>query len=225
MKLSKFCPRCGKETDKLYGEEKKLCADCYPTKHDLLDIPNVVEVEICSVCGRLRKHGEWLEEYTLPEQLGARFEEFSEEGIQMDLQYWEDDNRLMVRTHASKGPIKDSYDAEVRFNRVQCKSCSKFDGGFYKVKMQLRGDDGLEEVANEVVDEAAQITNKDRGQFVSNIERNKHGFNIFMSTEKMARKILSKLRARHDPDVKRSYELVGEEDGQEVYRNVISVRL
>ncbi|MFB6147371.1 MAG: NMD3-related protein, partial [Candidatus Nanohaloarchaea archaeon] len=77
MELSKFCPRCGEEVDELYGEEKKLCADCYPEKNDLLEVPEVVEITVCSVCGRMRKKGEWLEEYTLQEQLAARFEEFS----------------------------------------------------------------------------------------------------------------------------------------------------
>ncbi|MFB6216842.1 MAG: NMD3-related protein, partial [Candidatus Aenigmatarchaeota archaeon] len=50
MELSKFCPRCGKETENLYGEGKKLCPDCYPDKNDLLDIPDKVEIEVCPVC-------------------------------------------------------------------------------------------------------------------------------------------------------------------------------
>ena len=41
----------------------------------------------------------------------------------------------------------------------------------------------------------------------------------------MNKKILGMLRDRFDPEIKRSYELVGEENGEEVYRNVVSVRI
>lgn len=225
MELEKFCPRCGREVEELYGEKKKLCSDCYPDKHDLLEVPRKVEITVCPTCGRMKKRGEWLEQYTIQEQLGERFAEFAEEGVEMQLQYWEEDDDTFVRVHASRGEIRDSYDARVVFHSRECQTCSKFSGGFYKVKMQLRGDTDLEPVSNVVVDKAAEITNEDRSKFLSNIEKNDHGFDVFLSSEDMAKQILSVLKTRYDPEVKRSYELVGEQDGQEVYRNVISVRV
>lgn len=225
MELSKFCPRCGEETDELYGNKKKLCPDCYPDKNDLLEIPDVVEIDICSTCGRMRKHGEWIEEYTLEEQLGAKFEEFAEEDIDMELQYWEEDDKMFVRVHAFRGEMTDHYDTELRINKQQCETCSQFSGGFYKVKLQLRGEQDLETVADSMADTAAEVTNEDRGSFLSNIEKTSHGIDFYLSTEKIAGEILSMLKARHDPEVKRSYELISEQDGQKVYRNVISVRL
>ncbi|WEL19983.1 60S ribosomal export protein NMD3 [Candidatus Nanohalococcus occultus] len=225
MNLTKFCPRCGKETEKLYGERKKLCADCYPDKNDLLEIPDVVEITICSVCGRMEQSGKWLEEYSVIDQLSAKFSEYNEEGIEMQLQYWEEDEDFLVRVHATKGEIKASYDTEVRFSKTQCKNCSKFASGFFKVKIQLRGDGDLEKVSNEIMDHAAEITNDDRNKFLSNVEKNHSGYDIFLSTEPMAKQILSRLRKHYDPDIKRSYELMGEENGEEVYRNVVSVRI
>jgi len=225
MKLSKFCPRCGRETDELYGGEKKLCPDCYPDKNDLLEIPEVVEINVCSTCGRMRKKGEWIEEYTLEEQLGVKFQDFAEEDVQMELQYWEEDNKMFVRVHAFQDEMKGEYDTELRVKKHQCENCSRFHGGFYKVKMQLRGEKNLERVSNRMADKAAEITNEDRGSFLSNIEKNDNGFDFYLSTEKIAGEILSMLKAQYNPDVKRSYELITERDGQKVYRNVISVRL
>ncbi len=225
MELTKFCPRCGEETEELYGDKKKLCPNCYPDVHDLLEIPDVVEIEVCPVCGRMRQSGEWLEEYSVQDQLGARFSEFSEPGIDMELQFWEENDKMFVRVHASRGEMEASYDAEVRFKQEQCEECSRFQGGFYKVKLQLRGDRDLEKVANAIADKAASLTDEDRKNFLSNIQKNKHGYDFFISTEDMAKEILDMMRSRYDPEIKRSYELIGEEDGQEVYRNVISVRL
>lgn len=225
MELSKFCPRCGRETERLYGNEKKLCPDCYPDVNDIVEIPDVVELDICSICGRMRKTGNWIEEYTLQEQLAARFEEFSEEDVEIELQYWEEDEKMFVRVHAFKGDMKAEYDTELKINREQCKTCSKFHGGFYKVKMQLRGDADLERLSNRMVDKAAEVTNEGRKHFLANVEETGNGYDFYFSTEKIAGDVLNMLKTRHDPDVKRSYELIGEEDGQRVYRNVISVRI
>lgn len=225
MELTKFCPRCGEETDKLYGEEKQLCSNCFPDENDLLDIPDVVEIEVCSVCGRMRKKGEWIENYSVEDQLASRFEEFSKEDIEMELQYWEEEKKMFVRVHAARDEIRDFYDTEIRFEKDQCDTCSRFESGFFKVKMQLRGEKELEKISENIVDKAAEVTNSDRKDFMSNLERKDKGYNFFFSTEKIAGEILNMLKAKHDPDVKRSYELIGEEDGQEIYRNVISVRM
>lgn len=225
MDLSKFCPRCGRETDQLYGDEKKLCSDCFPEKNALLDIPEIVQLDICSTCGRMRMHGEWLEEYTLEEQLAVRFKEFSEQDVEMELQYWEEDDKMFVRVHAFRDGMEDEYDTELRINKHQCETCSQFHGGFYKVKLQLRGNADLERLSKKMAEKAAEVTNEDRGSFLSNIENTSHGFNFYLSTEKIAGEILSMLKAQNDPEIKRSYELITEEDGQKVYRNVISVRV
>lgn len=222
MEFTKFCPRCGKETDELFGGEKKLCAECYPDKNDLLDIPRELEITVCSVCGRMRYQGEWIEEYSVQDQLAKSFEKFSEEDVEMHLQYWEDEG-FHVRVHAEKGPIKDFYDTDILFHREQCKACSRFQGGFFKVKMQLRGPD-VDDISREIVDEAAEATNDSRKDFLSNIDEVHGGYNFYLSTERIAKKILTMLRDRYDPEIKRSYELIGEQNGEEVYRNVVSVR-
>ncbi|EHK01350.1 hypothetical protein HRED_08735, partial [Candidatus Haloredivivus sp. G17] len=53
-----LCPRCGEETSSLYGGEKKYCPECYTDVNSLADIPDEIEIETCSVCGRMRHKGE-----------------------------------------------------------------------------------------------------------------------------------------------------------------------
>lgn len=227
MQLSKFCPVCGEETDKLYGDGKKYCRNCYPKKIDLLDVPKNVEIELCSVCGRMRKHGEWLEKYAIQEQLAEKYAEFSKEDVEMEIQYWEEDEETMVKVHAytQGNKIKGEYNSKVEFKQQQCRQCSKFEGGYYKVKIQLRGQEELKPIADQIADKAAEITNKNRKDFLSNIEKTDHGYDFYLSTERMAKQILNMLKTKHNPEIKRSYELIGEQDGQEVYRNIISVRI
>lgn len=225
MELSKFCPRCGKETNELYGNKKKLCAECYGKEFDLIELPTTVEITVCSVCGRMRKRGEWIEEYTLQDQLAAKFSEFSEEDVDMELQYWEEDERMFVRAHTFKGEIESYQDTEIKIHNETCKTCSQFEGGFFKVKMQLRGEADLDRISQELAEKAAEVTNEDRKDFMSNLSRADNGYDFFLSTEKIAGKLIDHLKARHDPEIKRSYELISQSDGQKVYRNVISVRI
>jgi len=95
-----------KTTDQLYGNEKELCAFVpnviLRTMTSWISRMNVVELHICSTCGRMRKSGEWIEEYTLQEQLGARFQKFAEDDVEMELQYWEENQKMFVRVHAKK---------------------------------------------------------------------------------------------------------------------------
>jgi len=226
MNLSKFCPRCGQETDKLYGENKQLCAECFPEKNSLLDIPDEVEIKVCTVCGRMKHHGKWREEYTIQEQLGLAFSEFDEDDVRMELQFWEDEEteKIQVRVHTFKGEIESFQDTRIDFEEVQCRDCSKFNGGFFKAKIQLRGED-LKPVSEAIIDKAAEITNENRKSFLSNVDQVDSGYDYYLSTEPMNKKILGMLRDRFDPEIQRSYELVGEQNGEEVYRNVVSVRI
>lgn len=224
MELSKFCPRCGEETDELYGEEKKYCPECYTDVNDLAEIPRKVEIETCSVCGRMRKKGEWIEAYSIEDQLAEAFAGFSEEGVKMELQFWEEDEEFWVRVHLFDRDMQDFEDVRVKWEEDQCSDCARFQGSFYKAKIQLRGED-LETVSDDIMDKAAELTNRNRSDFLSNLEQVDGGYDFYLSTEKMNKKILSMLRQNYSPEIERSYELVGEEDGQRIYRNVVSVRI
>jgi nonsense-mediated mRNA decay protein 3 len=226
MELSKFCPRCGEETDRLYGDKKQLCSECFPEKNSLLEVPDEAEIKICSVCGRMKHHGKWVEEYTIQEQLGLKFSDFAEDDIRMELQFWEeeDEEYISVRVHSYRDDIHDTDDVRVYFKEVQCSECARFNGGFFKAKIQLRGEE-LEPVSEAIVDKAAELTNENRKDFLSNVDQVDGGYDYFLSTEPMNKKILGMLRDRFDPEIERSYELIGEENGEEVYRNVVSVRI
>jgi len=224
MELSKFCPRCGEETETLYGEEKKYCSECYTDVNDLADIPGKVKIIKCSVCGRMRKKGEWIEAYSIEDQLAEAFAEFSEEEVEMELQFWEEDEEFWVRVHLFDRDMQDFEDVRIEWEEEQCQDCARFEGGFFKAKIQLRGK-GLEKVSDDIVDKAAELTNRNRSDFLANLEQVDGGYDFYLSTEKMNKKILSMLRDSYRPEIERSYELVGEEDGQKVYRNIVSVRV
>ncbi len=223
MELSKFCPACGRETSELYGDSKKLCAECFTDRNNLADLPRETEIVKCTVCGRMRKGRNWIEAYSIEDQLAETFSDMVE-GLEFELQYWEEDEEFYVRVHMRDEALEDHGDVKIDWVNEQCPDCSRFQGGFYKAKIQLRGEN-LEEASDFIVDKAAELTNRNRKDFLSNIEQNSHGIDFYLSTEAMNKKILSELRQAFDPEIKRSYELIGEKDGQRVYRNVVSVRL
>ena len=221
MELSKFCPRCGKEAE-LYGDEKKLCSECYTDVHDLADLPDKKVLTVCPVCGRMKKSGEYVEAYSVQDQLLEAFSDLPE-GVEAELQFWEEDDTLKVRVHLFKGEMEDFKDVEVEYEEEKCEPCERFDKGFYRAKIQLRGD--VDEASRFVVDRAAELSNEDRDNFLANVVERDGGFDYLVSTQEMLRKILKGLRERFDPEVEMSYEQIGMKDGQEMHRAVASVRV
>ncbi len=55
--LSRLCPICGKEVETLYGG---MCGECYRKLHPLAELPNVLEVKLCRVCGAYKLGGKWM---------------------------------------------------------------------------------------------------------------------------------------------------------------------
>ncbi|EHK01351.1 hypothetical protein HRED_08740 [Candidatus Haloredivivus sp. G17] len=59
----------------------------------------------------------------------------------MELQFWEEDEEFWVRVHLHDREMKDFEDVRVEWEENQCSDCARFQGSFYKAKIQLRGHD------------------------------------------------------------------------------------
>src|SRR3972149_5172955 len=55
MKRTKFCPKCGRETEKFYDN---LCKDCFLQKIKLIGLPEKIVVKHCKICGKFFSNGE-----------------------------------------------------------------------------------------------------------------------------------------------------------------------
>lgn len=224
MDLAKFCPRCGERTQELMGEKKKVCGSCYTDERTIAEIPGAVEITVCSVCGRMKQNGNWEEIFEKRDRIAEKLSEYNKPDITMNVQYWEEDGETYAKVQCQKETASETHECKIEVDKTQCKNCSKFRSGYYKAKIQVRGQN-INEAVESAAAEAAKATNENREDFLSNIERTDHGTDLFVSTDSLARRLVDKIESNHETEKERSYELVGEEDGQKIYKNVISVRL
>ncbi|MDY6769324.1 MAG: 60S ribosomal export protein NMD3 [Candidatus Nanohaloarchaea archaeon] len=220
------CPKCGAETEG-YGP-RNLCRDCFLEEEDLIKVPDEITVERCSHCRRVRRGMDWVEVESEQEMISLVLEDelatenvtavsFTEEGNTYHL-------RLMLEKNVEGETFQQEVETDLVVEEVQCPPCSRFEGGYYEYTIQFRGEH-LEEVLELVMDRAAEVTERHREDFVSNVEEADGGYDVYVSSRDMAEALLKVVRERYDMEEKRSRELVGEEDGEKVYRSVVSARV
>ena len=225
--MEKFCPKCGKTVEKVFGP-KNVCVDCYRDMEDLVEIPEEINFVQCSVCGSYRIQNVW-----------KKFE--SDEKLVFDvLRQYEDEDVKMSASFNKRGEV---YDVEVLMEedkkgrkvrqvaetrlvpeKKQCMKCSKYHGGYFEAILQIRGDVS-NDMLGELMDSAAEVTEEDRNDFISNVEEIHGGFDVYVSSKKMLRSLLEDLKNEFRVEEKWSKELVGQEEGEEVYRTVVSARI
>lgn len=225
-----FCPRCGAET-RGYGP-RKLCRACYTEEHDLVNLPGRIEVERCRHCGSVKTGMAWTEAEDAEGFVLAVLEyELAEHGVVEALRFRQDEEdetvfhvMLLVEEDVEGARMQQEVATTIVVEPTQCPTCAKFHGGYYTYTIQIRGEH-TEEALERVMGRAATVTEEDREDFVADVEEVRGGFDVYCSTRAMAEELLSVLKAHYDVTEQRSRELVGEDDGQRVYRTTISARI
>lgn len=225
--METFCPKCGKSTDG-FGQ-RGLCRQCYLEERDLLDVPEEITVERCEHCGAVKLGMDWVQ-VDDEKDLVYRVLDHEIEGEDVEaVGFREVDEgfavRLMVTSEVDGKEMRQELTTRIAFEEGQCDVCAKFHGGYYEYKIQLRGEADLDEALGTVMERAATVTEHDRENFVSNVEELDGGYDLYASSREMAEELLKVLREQYDLTEKRSKELIGEEEGQRVYRSVVSARI
>ncbi len=222
----KFCPQCGKTTDKLHGS-RGLCSQCYTDEKDLVEIPGKISVERCSSCGRFKIKHEW-RDLSMEELVFAALKKYLENGVEFDIAYHPVKNDIAlditVSTDLDGETISQEKHAKITFETVQCKTCSRFYSGYFTVVFQLRGDQA-EDVLEGVLEHGQNLTWENRKHFVSKVEKVKNGFDLYLSTREISKHLLNYLEQRYNTEVKRSKKLYGVVNDREVYRDTVLCRL
>ncbi len=225
--MQQFCPKCGTETDQLFGS-RGLCRDCYSEHTEFIELPDEIRFDQCSVCGDYKVENVW-KEYEGDEKLiYDLLRQYEKDTIEMSASFRKQGetyivNVLMERYEDSE-PVQQTREVRLIPEKTQCRDCSRFHGGYFEAIVQLRGNIS-EAMFGNVMDHASEATNEDRSNFVSNVEQRDGGYDIYASSSAMAEAIVDFISERFKIEKTRSKELVGADDGQEVYRTVISVQI
>jgi nonsense-mediated mRNA decay protein 3 len=232
------CPGCGAPTSA--GEP---CDECYADGVDPLDAPDEIEVRVCPNCGSYVRDGGWTShDEPLPDDelavsavkdaLRLHVEARQPEvGVGVESR---DPNVLRVSVEATayvRGyRVEDEATVRVVLDRETCPTCAKRSGGYYESVVQIRaeGRDPTDDETERALEHAYAIAGRDyadRDTFVTETREVRGGLDIYMSTSDAGQQVARRMTEEYGGGYDDSATLVGEKDGEELYRVTYAVSL
>ncbi len=221
MQRSKFCPKCGKETEKFYDN---LCKDCFLQKIEIPDLPEKIVIRQCKICGKF--YGDERGEPVLESAVDKVLKKSLNEKEIQSATYRIDKNKIYSEITLEVSGLRKSI--ELDFDLVEkvtiCKFCSQKLSGYFNVILQIRGGQ-TEKILEEIKTEMERLNKKDELAFISKIEKVKNGVDIYIGSKSAAHKVVNFLKIKYKVTTKISRKQYGIKEGKKVYRDTILILL
>lgn len=236
-----FCPRCGKTDEELF---EGVCKSCFLEDVVLAEIPDEIEITICTHCESRLISGKWHEL------------ELSDEEIILNtlnkhitLNKYAKDVEIDVETILARGSnieclvhvkgnvlgeiVEQDYKLNVKIIRMVCPECSKFVSGYYEAVIQLRTDKRIPDeeeiitIDSIIVDNINKISKKNKMAYISERAVLKEGIDYYVGSYKVAKRLSTTIKDHLGGVIKESPRLMGRDKstGKDLHRIWISVRL
>ncbi|MFX0027907.1 MAG: NMD3-related protein [Candidatus Hermodarchaeota archaeon] len=248
---NRFCAICGISIDE-DSPHFGMCLKCYLKENPLYELPESFSVNICIDCGKYSKKDTWFEpvnddmisilqeiilKFILKTQIKNEQIEFLIEINEDDIEYSSKDLIKAVEVLVN-GRLKDSkyishqQTIKLILNHILCRDCSNLRGGTYFVsilQLRVKNDsqlDLLDKILDKIDDYVKTLYNKDHRHFISKVEDQRYGVDLYLSTNELMNHIIKFLKINHHFLLKRSKKLVGRDNqkGKNLYRLKASIK-
>ncbi|MFW9881466.1 MAG: NMD3-related protein [Candidatus Thorarchaeota archaeon] len=241
----RFCAICGKilgEQDPHYG----LCLKCYLKENPLFQLPNDFSFNFCLDCGSFAKKDEWIEPeknelfFTIKQAIRAYLLKNIVKKHNIDFSIILDENTyaysskdllisLEVGIHGkliNDPKIEHEEKIKIHINYMLCKNCSNLRGGTYFlsiIQLRVKQEDQFDligKVLVEINEYVESLFEKNPKQYISKIEDQKYGVDLYLSTNEVMNYITKFLKSNYYFLLKKTKKLVGRDrqKGKNIYR-------
>ena len=236
-----FCPECGSTDKEMVGD---ICIDCFLKEFQMIEIPERIEVQICSHCNSKLEEGKWSDEFIPEEEIIYRAlernikiaDEVENEIINLEIDQMKGtlaECYVEVIGEVHGAQIEETHDSEVKILKTVCPTCSKIQSGYYETVIQFRADKReikAEEYAkaDEIVERTLiKQSKKDKLAYCPQIAKLKEGYDYYIGSFKTGHKVAEALKEEFGGIIKESPRLISEDKstGKGLYRVWISVRI
>ena len=249
----RFCAVCGTQTGPFLDN---LCETCYKKENPLdIDIIEMINVEICPLCGNLKVQGTSVSTWNKEEGLETILREIVKraiiEKIHTDLFYefeFEDtieEDKIMnygvkefeIFTKITATPFEEFSDFEkdfrtrIKLHRTSCNECSKYKSGYYEGILQIRADnrklsDPELDRLEDFIDKIMERYEESKMMYILDFETDQDGITCKTSTKYLAETLAREIKNLTAGKLSIAYELKTQaRDGTDVYQNTYLVRL
>ncbi|MEM5874547.1 MAG: NMD3-related protein [Candidatus Aenigmatarchaeota archaeon] len=210
MKLSKFCPLCGKEVKKLY---ENICKKCFEEKHkDDIKIDNIVKIKHCVVCNSFYFENE-KEKLNSIETVLLKFIERIKRNF-LNAELIVENGKFFCRIEDKVKGLKLSriFELKIKLKNIKCEKCVKIMVGKGLSVLQVRS-----EKWNEILDFLNGIMNN--SFFITEYYPN--GFDLGFIKEMDLFRVSNLLIGKFELKRKLTKKLIGFKRGKKIFRTTI----
>ena len=208
--MKRFCPKCGKETNKLI---EKVCLGCYLEKIEI-PLPKIINLEVCKTCNRIkfRRKMHELDENILREIILANLKtdldireavlDFEETCNGYDVTV---DLVIAVDTVLFAKKIG----TKLKLAKFLCDSCMKLVSNYFEATIQLRDFDNDDELIKETELFLARAKNRDNLSAITGIGKKKEGVDIKIGSLRIAKRLARHLLNKYGATLKITDSIAG----------------
>ena len=230
--LRKFCPRCAKEIDELFGG---LCRECYLETVKFVEVPQSISLLVCR-CGRSNEKKKWVQNVSV--------EEMIERIVTLNVKK---DRKTMIKVEyepfvlngKTRVPVTICCERVVDGNVIvkhamtelvlvprTCDVCSRVSGGYYEAIIQIRGVKYKQEQLLGLVERIVnRYKDTDKFSFITQVQNSKAGIDVYLGSSKIAGKIEQESKRIYKVTSKITHSVCGVKDGRELNRITILLRI
>ena len=239
----RFCAICGTVIDE-FAPHFGMCLNCYLTENPLFELPNNYSFRLCIDCQNYAKKEDWIESesedlFKIIEAALNRFllKNYVKQGViifsfSFDSLVYSSRDLLTSMDVTILGKLRDDqkishqHTLKLNINYDLCKNCTNLRAGMYFLSIiQLRVTDksqfgDIKEALNHISFFVENLFAKDKAQYISKIEEQNLGVDLYLSTNELMNRIILHLRANFTFILNRTKKLVGRDSqkGRGLYR-------
>ncbi|MEM5766217.1 MAG: NMD3-related protein [Candidatus Aenigmatarchaeota archaeon] len=219
----KFCPNCGKKTQRLY---EGFCEDCFLLKFSFLNkLPEILEIKECKLCGKFF----FKKCFPSIEDLVEFFlQDFLKEKELASISYRISGSKIYTKLITKINDLKKTEEKSIdlRIKKIICQVCSMKNSGYFQAILQVRAPKNiLGKIREEIENQIIYLNQYDRLAFISSFKENENGFDVYIGSKRSAYQIARILKARFMAKIKITRKIAGKIKGKKVYRDTILISI
>lgn len=222
--MKKFCPKCGKETDKFF---ENLCKDCFLEELSVKEfLQRSITVHVCSECQRYVAGNKLT--FSFDEALKRKLKDLLKERSVERVDYVAVANRIELKVFLNKHGLRKVETFVIPFyeKKILCKFCNMKRTGYHNAILQITAPEKLHDEVEALVEEVVSVMMRsDNLAFISGKTRSKHGLEFKIGSKSAAMKVVKMLKREFGGEMKLSRKLVGRKKGKDLYRLTIFLRI
>lgn len=250
--MKRFCYRCGALERDAGPLIRGLCQRCFSEETKLMEAPKKIEIVMCKNCSAYFSSGRW-NTVSPDSSIAEVVEEIVANSVKVNrilatgaeriAASQAGDVKIETRLDLKKGvaevlgkgkvhelqvkPKSESLTIPLEVNHRTCNVCSLIHGGYHEAILQIRSDMRGRELSKlkvKLEDLAAEEMKKEAKGFITNIEFVRGGFDIYLGSLALGRKLAAHLK-RLGASIGESSKLIGQtKEGKRKYRVTILAR-